>query len=161
MTLREERADRIAVYGLEETKEVDPEQWKAKEKKKVEDVFRHMGVQPEGEIIVKFRAGKEREEGAKPRPLIVQLSDDETRMSFLRNAPKLSRVDETRRIYIAPDLTPQQRKEEWKRETELKEEAARRTEEEKNGGGTKRWVVVGARGRRRVVDVDGREPQRR
>ena len=159
MIQREERADRVALYGLEETKEEDPEKWKEEEKKKVEDVFRHMGVKPEGDILVKFRAGKVREEGAKPRPLIVQLTDDETRVNFLRNAPKLARKDETRRIYIAPDLTPQQRKEEWQKETELKEEAARMTAA-KNGVGTKRWVVVGGRGRRKVVEADEREPRR-
>ena len=156
LALREERVDRVALYGLEETKEDDSEQWKAKEKKKVEDVFRHMGVQPEGDIIVKFRAGRECEAGAKPRPLIVQLTDDETRVSLLRNAPKLARVEETKRIYVAPDLTPQQREEERKKEVELKEKAAKKTEEVKNGGGTRKYVVVGARGRR-IIDVEDRE----
>ena len=157
MAQREERGDRVVVYGLEETKEEDPE-WKEKEKKKVEDILRHMGVEPQGDITVKFRAGRAREEGAKPRPLIVKLSDDETRVSFLRNAPKLSRIAETRRIYIAPDLTPQQQQEERKKEAELKEQAEKKNKEEKNGG-TRKWVVVGARGRRKVIDVEDRDPQ--
>ena len=156
MAQREERGDRVVVYGLKETKEANLELWTAKEKEKVEEVFQHMGVQPQGEVAVKFRAGRPREEVAKPHPLIVQLSDDETQLSFLRNAPKLSRIEETRRIYIAPDLTPQ-RDENKKKETELKEEAAKKTEAEKNG---KVWIVVGPRGRRRVIDVVPREPQR-
>ena len=157
MSLREERADRVVVYGLEETKDQDPEQWTEKEKKKVEGIFQHMGVQPQGEITVKFRAGKPREEGAKPRPLIVRLPDDETQLRFLSNAPKLSRVEEMKRIYIAPDLTPQQRDQDKKKEIELKEDAAKRTEAEKNG---KIWIVVGARGQRRLVNVVPRDPQR-
>ena len=160
MLNREERVDRVVVYGLEETKEEDLEQWTAKEKKKVEDIFRNMGVQPQGEIMVKYRAGRPREEGAKPRPLIVKLSDDETRLRFLSNAPKLSRIEATRHIFLAPDLTPQQREEDRKKENELKEEAAKKTEAEKNGGGEKTWIVVGVRGRRRVAEAFQRDRRR-
>ena len=62
-------------------------------------------------------------------------------------------MDETRRIYIAPDLTWQQREEERKREVALKAEAAKKTEDQKNEGGGKWFKVVGARGRRRIIEV--------
>ena len=103
--------------------------------------------------MVKFRAGKKREEGEKPRPVIVNVVDDETRVNIFRNAPRLSRMDETRRIYIAPDLTWQQREEERKREVALKAETAKKTEDQKNEGGGKWFKVVGARGRRRIIEV--------
>ena len=154
---REERGNNVVVYGLEETEDEGSVQWQMKEKEKVENVFRHMGVKPEGEITIKYRAGRLREAGAKPRPVVVKVADDETRMRFLRNAPKLSRVEETRRVYIAPDLTPQQQKEDREKETTLKEEAAKKSEEAKNGGETKRWIVVGGRGRRRVIQVEEKE----
>jgi hypothetical protein len=118
-----------------------------------------MGVQPEGDIIVRFRAGKEREAGAKPRPLIVQVTDDETRVSLLRNAPKLARAEETKRIYVSPDLTPQQRDEERKKEVELQEKADKQTKEKKGGEG-KKFVVVGTRGKRRIIEVEDRGQQR-
>ena len=79
----------MCVYGIEETKEEDPVQWREKEKKKFEDVIQKMGVQVSGEIAVRQRSGKPREEGAKPRPLIVKVTDDETRVSILRNAHRL------------------------------------------------------------------------
>ena len=104
------------------------------------------------------RSGRAREEGAKPRPLIIRVSDDETRVSILRNAHKLARFDKTRSVYISPDLTRQQQEEDRKNETKLREEATRKTEE-KNGGRTRRWIVVGGRGSRRVIDVAGRVPQ--
>ena len=85
---RERRMGEMCVYGIEETKEEDPVQWREKEKKKFEDVIQKMGVQVSGEIAVRQRSGKPRE-GAKPRPLIVKVTDDETRVSILRNAHRL------------------------------------------------------------------------
>ena len=153
MTQREERGCNVVVYGIEETTDDDAAQWKVKEQKKVEDVIHKMGVQVNGDLTVKFRAGKKREAGEKPRPLIVKVADDETRVSIFRNAPRLSRMDETKRVFFAPDLTWQQREEERKNENALKEEAARKSEEAKNGGGEKWFRVVGARGKRRIVEV--------
>jgi hypothetical protein len=160
MTEREANASNVVLYGLEETKEADPAQWRAKEQKKVEEIIQKMGVEVQGEFIVKHRAGKPREEGAKPRPIVVKVADDEMRVNIFRNAPRLSRMDDTKKVYIAPDLTPQQRDEDRKAEAKLKEEAARKNEEEKKGPGVGRWVVVGARGRRRIVEADERSQQR-
>ena len=160
MAEREVNASNVVLYGLDETKEADPVQWRAKEQKKVEEIFQKMGVEVQGEVVVKHRAGRPREEGAKPRPIVVKVADDETRVNIFRNAPRLSRMDETRRVYIAPDLTPHQREEDRKAEAKLKDEATKRTDEEKNGGGERRWVVVGARGRRRVVEADERLQRR-
>lgn len=158
MTQREERGSNVVVYGLEETKEDDAAQWRAKEQQKVEDIIAKLGVTVAGDVTVKFRAGKKRGEGEKPRPVIVKIDDDETRLSIFRNAPRLSRMDETKRVFFAPDLTWQQREEDRKNETALKEEAARKSEEAKNGGRGKKYIVVGARGRRRIIEVDDRQP---
>ena len=149
MTLREERTDRFAIYGLEETKEEDSAKWREMEQRKVEELIRKMGIQ--GKIEVKHRAGKQREEGAKPRPVIVKAEDDEMREKVLRNAKKLSTMEETKRVYIAPDLTPQQREEDRKKEASLKAEAERLTREK-----GKKHLVVGPRGRRRVWEVEER-----
>ena len=148
LTLREENSSNICIYGMEETKEEDAEKWKEVETKKVMEMVQQIGVRVEGEVAVKFRAGKQREEGAKPRPLIVRVTDDETRERIFRNARLLSQEERTKRVFIAHDLTPQQRSEDQKEEMERKAEAAKRTEEAKNG---EVFVVVGARGRRRVV----------
>ena len=157
MALREEKGSNVVLYGVEETKEEDTEQWKAKEKQKVEDVFRHMGVETQGEFTIKYRAGRPRPEGAKARPVIINVADDEVRVNILRNAPKLARKEETKRIYIAQDLTQQQQAEDRKNEIKLKEEASKKMEEEKNGGGGRKWIVVGGRGRRRIIGVVVRE----
>ena len=92
-----------------------------------------------------------REEGAKPRLMIVKISDDETREKIFQNARLLSREEITRKVFISPDLTPQQREEDQKAELARKEDAAKRTEQAKNEGRRVRYVVVGARGKRRIV----------
>ena len=148
MTHREENSSNICIYGLEETKEEDAVKWKEEETKKVMEMVKQIGVRVEGEVAVKFRAGRQREDGAKPRPLIVRVTDDEMRERIFRNARLLSQDERTKRVFIAQDLTPQQRAEDQKEELERKAEATRRTEEAKNG---EVFVVVGARGRRRVV----------
>lgn len=53
-----------------------------------------------------------------------------------------------KKVYIQQDLTPQQREEDKEQEMKLKDEAAKRTEET-----GKKHVVVGGRGRRRVVEA--------
>ena len=151
LTLREVNSSNICIYGLEETKEEDSVKWKEKETKKVMEIVDQIGVRVEGEVVVKFRAGRQREEGAKARPLIVRVADDEMRERIFRNARLLSQDERTRRVFIAPDLTPQQRDQDQKEEVERKADAARMTEEAKNAGRKELFVVVGARGRRRVV----------
>ena len=148
---REVNGNNICIYGLEETKEQDAKKWREGELKKVTEVAGQMGVQLVGEVTIKFRAGREREEGAKPRPLIVKVKDDETRDKFFQNARLLSRVERMRKVFIAQDLTPQQREEDRKAEAARKEDAVKRTEEAKNEGRRERFLVVGVRGNRRVV----------
>ena len=101
----------------------------------------------------------EREEGAKPRPLIIRVTDDETRERIFRNARLLSQEESTKRVFISQDLTRQQREEDRKAEVERKEDAARRTEQAKNEGRKVRYVVVGTRGRRRVVSKPEEQQQ--
>ena len=153
ITKRDERGSNIVVFGLEETKEPDTKKWKEEEQKKVEELLERIEVV--GKVQVQHRAGKPRAEGENPRPLIVKVADDETREKVFRNASKLSRVVGKERVYINYDLTPQQREEEKRKETELKEEATRKTEAEEGSG--KKFIVVGSRGRRRVVEERRRD----
>lgn len=141
-----ERGNNIVIFGLAETKEDDTKKWKELEQKKVEDLMTKIDV--EGEVQVQHRAGRPRAEGENPRPVIVKLADDEMRERVFKNASKLAKIGGMEKVFINYDLTPQQREEERRKETELKEEAARKTEADSTG---KKYIVVGSRGRRRVV----------
>ena len=91
-------------------------------------------------------------EGGKPRPIIVKVKDGETREKMLGNARELGRKEEWKRVFIGPDLTYKQREEAREEDGKLREEAERKTDEAKNEGRTGgRYVVVGQRGRRRIV----------
>ena len=84
--------------------------------------------------------------------MIVKVSDDETRQKLLANARRLARKEEWKTVYVSPDLTWQQREEAREEEKKLRVEAERRTEEAKNAGRTGgKFVMVGPRGRRRLV----------
>ena len=98
---------------------------------------------------VKFRAGKKDETGAKPRPMVVMVEDDETREKLLVNARRLARSERWRKVFVSQDLTWRQREEARKEEANLREKAERMNEEAKNEGkeGGK-YVVVGRRGKR-------------
>ena len=69
MAQQKERGSNFGIYGLDETKDKDPQQWRAKEQEKVEGVVRKMGIAAKGEILVKFRVGKKRDKGDKPHPI--------------------------------------------------------------------------------------------
>ena len=60
---------------------------------------------------------------------------------------------------MAPDMTWKQREEAKKEETEMKEEAERKTEEAKKDGKRGKFVVIGRRGRKRMVWWEERERQ--
>ena len=124
----------------------------------MEQVIRAMGVEAKGEIEVKFRAGKRSEESEqKPRPLIVKITDDETRERIYKDARKLARDSEMKRVFVSQDLTWAQREEARKEERRLRDEAERKTEEARKDGKKGKFLVVGQRGRRRIVWTDREE----
>ena len=148
---REERSENVVVYGVAESDKEEADARKEDDKKVMMDLAEEIGVEIKGEVEVKFRAGKKREDG-KPRPMIVRVDDDETRQKLLSQARRLARKEEWRKVFVSPDLTWQQREEAREEEKKLRLEAERKTEEAKNEGrGNGRFVLAGPRGRRRLV----------
>ena len=154
MREQEERSENVVVYGLKEAAE--GENSKEVDGTKFREMAKEVGVElEEGEMEVRFRAGKKKdEEGAKPRPLIVKIRNEEKRDRLRKNARLLARSDIWRTVFISEDLTWQQREEARKQERELREEADRKTEEARKEGKQGKFRVVGPRGRRKVVHVE-------
>ena len=139
------------VYSLVESKKKDPKERVKEDERKVKELWEQMEVEvEEGETEVKFRAGKQKEDG-KPRPLILTVKDAEKRERLLDSGRKLARKEGWKKVFVAPDLTPRQREEEKKKENERKKEAEEKTKKDQEDGKNGRWIVVGKRGRRRVV----------
>ena len=154
---REERSENVVVYGLAESEEEEAERRKEDDKKKMLELVKEIGVEVKGEMEVKFRAGKKKEDG-RPRPMIVRVDDGETRQMILANARRLARKEDWKRVFVSPDLTWQQREEAREEETKLRLEAERKTEEAKNEGrGGGKFVLMGPRGKRRMVWREERE----
>ena len=78
----------------------------------------------ERETEVKFRAGKQKEDG-KPRPLILTVKNAEKRERFLDNGRKLARKEGWKKVFVAPDLTSRQRREEKNKKNERKKRPRR------------------------------------
>ena len=154
MKEREERSQNVVFYGLKESDVGEGEARRKEEREKVEEVVRNIGVELKGDVEVKFRAGKKDGEGEKPRPLIVRISDDETRERIFKDSRNLARVPAFKSVFVAQDLTWAQREEARKEEKELREVAERKTEESKKEGKKGKYLVVGKRGRRRMVWTD-------
>ena len=108
---REERSGNIVIYGLPELKEKEEEKRNEEDKKSMEELLRKIEVETSGPFEVKFRAGKKNDENEKPRPLIVRFEKDEMRERIMNNARKLSKKEGWKKVFIAPDLTREQREE--------------------------------------------------
>ena len=111
---KEERSKNIVVYGVEESEASEGEQRKEDDKKQVEEMTRSIKVEL-GEFEVKFRAGKKKDDG-KPRPMVVRIEEEEMRERILSNARKLAKTEKWRRVFVAPDMTWEQREDEKKKE---------------------------------------------
>ena len=121
------------VYGLVESKKKDPKERVKEDERKVKELWEQMEVEvEEGETEVKFRAGKQKEDG-KPRPLILTVKDAEKRERLLDSGRKLARKEGWKKVFVAPDLTSRQRREEKKKKNE------RKKKDQGSGG----WILVG------------------
>ena len=157
----EGKSSNIVLYGLEESKEADKTKRDEEEKEKVKELAEVLKVEVKGDVVIKWRCGKRSEDAtSKPRPMIVRVSDDETRENIFQNARMLANLREWKGVFVSPDLTYAQREEGKKEERKLKEEAEAKTEAAKEAGKEEEWIVVGQRGRRRVVMSDGRRGRR-
>ena len=149
MKEREDKKENIVIYGLKESEEEDGKKRKDDDAKKVYEMVAEIDVGFKDEIKGSYRAGaKGQGEGARPRPLIVTIEDDETREKILANARRLAGKDQWGTVYVARDLTWRQREEVRKEEKKLKEDAETKTKEENDKGKVGKYVVVGQRGKR-------------
>jgi hypothetical protein len=111
------------------------------------NIFRALNLDFSGEEAVKFcrRVG---EKGAGPRPLVVGLRREWQKEDLLEKAKDL-RNTQFPEVSIIPDLTQEQRRE----EAEMNKEVERRNRDlpPEDRAKNLEWMVVGARGERRMV----------
>ena len=153
---QEQRKKNVVVYGVIESGKTTKEEAMEEDQEKMSDILAEIGAPIKGKVEVRFRAGKKNEDKDKPRPMIVCFEDEESRAGVLENARRLGRKPEWKRIFVSPDLTYRQREEAKKEEEELRRKADKMTEEAGKEGGTGEvYRVIGQRGKRRIVAVNG------
>ena len=148
---KEERSTNLVIYGLKESEKAGTKERVKEDEENVKKIVEALEIQiEEDEVEVKFRAGKKREDG-KPRPLIVKFKEEEKKERVLGEARKLNRKNDWKSVFLATDLTQKQREEDRKKEEERKKEAEEKNAKAQAEGKQGKWIVVGQRGRCRVV----------
>jgi hypothetical protein len=129
------------------------EERKAWDMRSCNNIFGALNMDMRSENVVRFvrRVG---EKGEGPRPLIVGLRREWQKEDLLERARQLKDTQYSD-VVIVPDLTKEQRKE----EAAMNEEALRRNRDLNADDKAKNleWIVVGARGERRLVKGIARE----
>ena len=98
----EKKGRNVIVFGLNEVGE-------AKDEAKVDELMSVLKIKA-GSIKRVFRIGKfDEKTSTGPRPLVVELMSDTTRVAVLKSSRSLRTVEEFKGVFIRQDLTPAQR----------------------------------------------------
>jgi hypothetical protein len=149
MREREIRRKNVVMHRVGEAGEgvKKPEERREWDLQSCNNIFKALNLNMNSQEAVKFcrRVG---EKGEGPRPLIVGFRREWQKEDVLENAKHLRNTPFADTVII-PDLTQEQRKE----EAEMISEAERRNQEltQEDKAKNLEWMVVGARGERRIV----------
>jgi hypothetical protein len=155
---RDNRKTNLIIYGVGELSDTgctgkDRLDW---DKKSCDNIFRALELDVKAEDL-KFcrRVGEKK---AEPRPLVIGFYTEMERAQLLRVAKKLDKTNYCD-VNISADLTKRQREE----EKDMKKEAERRNTQltETDKAKNLEWILVGARGEKRLIKTVPREPVQR
>lgn len=147
---REMRKSNIVLYNLPEPEGETAEERKTEDAEEVRNIFKVINNKVNAETEVKFmyRIGeKEKNDEAKPRPLLIGFKKPASAENILTNCKNLKNSDFDS-ISVVPDLTQRQRKEEQQMREEVKKKNDERTEEDSENW---EWKMLGPRGQRKIV----------
>ena len=148
-----ERDDKRCNFIIHGIPEVQDAKWSGYDKKDLdicwlEGIMDALDIEFEANKDMKFirRLGDQKEESC--RPILVGCKEEEMKLKVIRECRKLGNLEEWEDIYVVPDLTRQQRREEaemvkemYKRNSELSTEDALNSE----------WRMVGLKGEKRLI----------
>ncbi|XP_063963743.1 uncharacterized protein LOC135156153 [Lytechinus pictus] len=132
MIERERRKNNLVVFNLPESTARSPKGRQDYDKKIVDElILDGMGIEGVEVNKVTRLGGIGQNRFSKPRVTLIELQDSSTKNTLLRSAKNLRNKDMWATTYIAPDLTPNQRKQRKELYTELR---LRRANGEENIG---------------------------
>jgi hypothetical protein len=129
---KKKRENRIMVYGIKESMEEEAE-IKTKDAEKLGQMFDALNIQ--GDLLSAVRIGK-RKEGVS-RPLILTVKDTKKKWHIISRAKGLREQANWEGVFISPDLTLAERKDDLAIRNLLKE---KRDESSKKGDG-RLWII--------------------
>lgn len=125
---KQKRVKNLVIYNVKEpSSEMSVRDQKEEDQAVCMDIFANELKVEATEIVETVRLGKregnEREDERRPRPLLVKVSEVETKWDIIKNAKKLKESSKTsyRHVYISPDLTPKERAEDKEVREQLKQ----------------------------------------
>jgi hypothetical protein len=107
---REKRKKNVMIYGVAESTKVNLTEKKAEDEKKVQEVLQFIG---KADVKPAYLRRLKSRDASKPGPIIVELTDVSLRNPILLAAKKLRSSSEHATVYISPDLTEAERKQDY------------------------------------------------
>lgn len=146
---QESRKDNIIIQNVAESTKKDFEERKSDDREKIVELATVLEVDL-SEVKIKFikRLGKKDDNTV--RPLLVGFRCNVDRENLLEKAKNLRKMRDTEwyEVYISPDLTHQQRKEDERLKQESEKKNAERSEEEAKNF---EFCLVGKKGQKKLV----------
>ena len=152
--LREQdsRKDNIIIQNIPESEENDFDDRKKEDIENVEKLFKILDLDLDEENIKFLKRLGKKDENNPTRPLLIGFKNSEEKEKVLGKAINLKNEEEPWcEVYISPDLTLQQRKEDERIRTQVDMKNAEMSEEEALNF---KYVVTGKKGQRRMVKIN-------
>ena len=130
------RINHLIVFGLIEQEGIDSKEGRERDAGKVVDMLKFLGTNLSDDVVLSTdRLGKKKASGV--RPLLVKVKDERTKWYVISKGKLLKQGSDWEGVFIAPDLTQNERKNELKLRSDLKK---CREESSKNGDG-RMWTI--------------------
>ena len=127
----------LVIFGLLEIEGLDSKVSSEIDMKEVVDLLIYTGTNlSEEDVTVVTRIGKKKITGSNVRPLLVKVKDERTKWFIISKGNTLKQSKDWESVYVAPDLTQNERKQELK----LQEDLKKNRDSPLNGDG-RQWTI--------------------
>ena len=132
------RSNGLVIFGLLEIEGIDSKERSDCDLNRVVDLLTYAGTKlGKEDVIAVTRIGKKNNAGASVRPLLVKVKDERTKWFIISKGNMLKQSKDWEGIYMAPDLTQNERKQEKK----LKEDLKKRRDESSLNRDGRQWTI--------------------
>lgn len=132
---RERRKKNVMMFNVKESSSDDVNTRKEHDSKSVKEICKELGVDKTTRVVKSVRIGPRPTDATKPRPLKVELNNEESKQKLVGKSKNLSQSskEELTKVFVTRDLTPTQREElkEMLNQKETRKKASKRISQSK------------------------------